>query len=63
MTDDLMKQLMDELAEEGKPVEFVQCNRCGFVAAYYPTDVTPEQVEKEGKATVMRIKEHFQEQG
>lgn len=63
MADDLMRRLMDELAKDGKPVGFMQCNKCGYVAAYHPTDVTTEQVEQEGKETIMRLKEHFQEQG
>lgn len=63
MADDLMKQLMDELSKDGKPVGYMQCNNCGLVSAFHPTDVTAEQLEKEGKATIMRMKEYFKEQG
>lgn len=58
-----MKRLMDELAKDGKPVGFMQCNNCGYVVAYHPTDVTAEQMEQEGKETIMRLKEHFRELG
>src|SRR5438094_391653 len=34
---------------DGKPVGFMECNRCGYTEAFQPTDVTAEQIGKEDK--------------
>ena len=49
--------------EDGKPVGFMQCHKCDRMEVRQPMDITAEQIEKEGKATIMRMKEHFKEQG
>ncbi len=63
MKDTLIKQMMNALTQDGTPVSMIQCNNCDLVSAWQPTDVTAEQLEKHGKETIMRMKEHFKEAG
>lgn len=63
MSPDIMRQIMVGLAKEGKPVGHMQCNACGYVEAYSPTDVTTEEFQKNGKATIQKMKEHFANNG
>ena len=49
--------------QAGRLQGFKQCNKCSYVEAFQPTDVTTEQIGQAGKQTIMRIKEHFEAQG
>src|SRR5690348_8332886 len=61
--ENVVNQALASLTKDGKPLGMMQCNGCGYVEAYQPTDVTPEEFQAESKAAIMKTKEHFANKG